>query len=359
MNQLTPLAPGAVNCIRWGNVQAGELVLLLVEPATDELVIEAISFAAKSAGAEVSVLVKEPRPFGEQLSPIVAGAMKAADLVYDFGGPSSHSEAGFLAGFDYGTRYTLVRPEAETLTTESALLPTEIGYYIGNRVQTMIRANPSIRVTDGKGTDFRIRPTPGSVGGFIGPRPYEPGLAVPGYISTFPGLSTVFGDLDYTANGKLVLDKAMVFDAPSVPITFTVEDGWVTDVSGGPEAEVIREAARPHKNGNRLAEVGMGLNPKVPLRLGSSPLPEARAVNIMQMTRRAGTLFVAMGGNHLLGGTDPSKGTPQFGIIVKPTITAGDSTLVSDGKLVLAEEPDQELVELCEKYGGTKWLTQA
>lgn len=353
------LAAGATNCVRYGNVQPGESVLLLAEPGTHEQVIEAISFAAKAAGADVSVLIKEPTPFGVPLAPVVAAAIKAADMLYDFGGPTSHAEDGFLAMFDHGTRYLLVRPEPDALTAESALLPVELLYAIGSRAQRTIREHPALHVTAPNGTDFRVEPTPGSIGAYIGPKPYESGPAVPGYIGTFPGSTVVFGDLRYSANGRLVLDAAMTFDEPSEPIVFTVEDGWVTDISGGPEADVMRETAAPHRNANRLAECGFGLNTKVPLRVGASRLEAARAVNIMSWTRRAGTFFVAMGGNQLLGGTDSSRATPQFGLIKGATITADDVTVVRDGKLVLAEEPDAELVEICEQVGGTRWLEQA
>lgn len=357
MEQLTRLAPGAANCVRFGNVQAGESVLLLVEPGTDERVIEAIDVAAKLTGADVSVLLKEPTAPGQPVAPVVAAAMKAADMLFDFGGPTSHSKDGFLACFDHGTRYLLVRPEPEALIAESALVPNELLYLLGTRLQRIIREKPALHVTDEKGSDFRIEPVPGSVGAYIGSLPYECGPAVPGYIGTFPGATTVFGDLAYSANGRLVLDAALTFDTPSEPIAFTVEGGWVTDIAGGPEAAVMREAAAPHHNATRLAECGLGLNPKVRLQPGPSRLDAARAVNIMSWTRRAGTFFVAMGGNQLLGGTDPSAATPQFGLLTRPTITAGDTTVVRNGRLVMTEEPDDELFDLCDKFGGRRWLT--
>ena len=49
----------------------------------------------------------------------------------------------------------------------------------------------------------------------------------------------------------------------------------------------------------------------------------------------------------------------MFGFLARPTITAADVIVVAEGKLVMTEEPDEPLVELCEKLGGTQWLTQA
>src|ERR1700722_6124127 len=225
MNRLVRLAPGAANCVRFGNVRAGESVLFLTEPGWNEEVIEAISFAAKSAGASVSVLVKEPRKSAEPLDPVVAAALKAADAVFDFGGPTSHSEAGFLASFDYGTRYLLVRPEPEALLAESALVPNELIYLLGSRAQKIVRENPALHVTDDKGSDFRIETVPGTIGAYIGSRPYESGPGGPGSIGPSPGATTVFGDLNYTGNGRLVLDAALTFDEPSEPISLTIKDG--------------------------------------------------------------------------------------------------------------------------------------
>ena len=358
MNEMARLAPGAINCIRYGNVQSGESVLLLAEPGTDEHLVEAISFAAKTVGANVCVLVKEPTPYGRPLAPVVAAAIKAADMVYDFAGATAHTEAGFLATFDHGTRYLAVRPESDTLLRESALLPNELLYHFGSRTQRIVRENPVLHVTDPKGSDFRVEPIPGSVGGYIGPLPYEAGPAVPGFLGSFPGATTVFGDLKYTANGRLMLDAALTFDAPSEPIVFTVRDGWVVDVSGGPEAVLIWETAQQHHNATRLAECGLGLNTKVPLRPGTSRLETARRATVVSWTRRAGTFFVAMGGNQLLGGTDRSSATGIYGLLTRPTISAGDVTIVKDGRLVMAEEPDAALVELCERIGGAEWLTQ-
>ncbi|MTD52541.1 hypothetical protein [Amycolatopsis pithecellobii] len=359
MSGLRRLAPGAANCVRFGNVKPGESVLLLTEPGLDEEVVDAIGFAAKSAGASVSVLVKEPWKSGQALDPVVAAALKAADMLFDFGGPTSHSEAGFLASFDYGTRYLLVRPEPEALLAESALVPNELIYLLNSRTQKIVRENPALHVTDDKGTDFRMETIPGTIGAYIGSRPYESGPAVPGYIGTFPGATTVFGDLNYTGNGRLVLDAALTFDEPRAPISFTIKDGWVTGISGGPEAEYLWETAQAHRNATRLAECGFGVNPKISLQPAQSRSATARAVNIMSWSRRAGTFFMAMGGNQLLGGTDPSNAVPQFGVIKRPTITAGDVPIVKDGRLVMADEPDAELIELCEKFGGTQWLTPA
>ena len=350
------LKEGALNCARFGNVKAGEHVLVLAEPGADQAVIEAISGAAKAAGGVISLLVKEPTPIGVPLAPPVAAAIKAADLVYDLGFPTVHSEAGFLASFDYGTRNLIVRPEAVVLASEAAKFPLEIFFLLGKRTQAMVRKNPAVHVTDDKGTDFCIEAVPGAVGPYIGSLPYEPGLAVPGYIGTFPPGTTVWGDLNYTANGTLVLDAALSFTNPTQPIVLKVKNGWVIEILGDEEADAIRKAVHGHTNANRFAECGFGLNPKVSFAAGTATSVAARASTVLSWTRRAGTFFIGMGGNTLMGGRDASTVVPIYGVLKHPTVTVGDDTLVKTGRLVMLDPPDDELVSLCEKFGGTEWL---
>jgi len=356
MNELAQLTHGALNCVRFGNVKAGEHVLILAEPGADDAVIEAISIAAKGAGGVVSVLVKEPTPIGVPLAPPVAAAIQAADLVYDLGFPTVHSEAGFLAAFDHGTRNLIVRPEAGVLASEAARFPLEIFFLLGKRTQARIRKQPSVHVVDDKGTDFHIEAVPGAVGPYIGPLPYEPGPAVPGYIGTFPPGTTVWGDLNCSANGTLVLDAAFSFEAPGESIVWKVKDGWIVEIDGGREAAAIREAIHGRPNANRFAECGFGLNPKVSLAPGTAQSVAARVSTVLSWTRRAGTFFVGMGGNTLMGGRDASTVVPIYGVLKRPTVAAGAEVLIDAGRLTMLDMPDDELVSLSNKAGGKEWL---
>lgn len=332
MSELLALGAGADNCVRFANVTAGEQVLLLAEPSTSQLVIDALAIASASRGAAVSVLVKEPAPLGTPLAPPVAAAMKAADMVFDLGYPTVHSEAGFLASFDFGTRNLIVRPDPAALADDAARWAIERFYEIGKRTQALVRAARTVRLTDPNGSDFTMTVPPGAVGAYIGPVPYEPGPAVPGYIGTFPPGTTVWGDLDCTANGRLVVDAAYHFPRLSRPLAFTIADGWVTGIEGGEEASVIWGLTSGLENANRLAECGFGLNPDVKQAPAQSVSAAAAASSVLAWTRKAGAFFFGMGGNTLMGGRHRSALVPVYAIVTRPTLTIGDQVVIADGR---------------------------
>ena len=167
------LLQGARNCVRFGNPSPGDLAMVLAEPTSDEHVVGALAEALREIGATVHVLVKEPTPLGEPLSPVVGAALRAADLVFDLGYPTVHSEDGFYASFDYGTKNLIVRPEAVALMSEAARYPIELFYEMGRRTQAQLREERTVHVTSESGTDFRMSVEPGAVGAWIGERPYR------------------------------------------------------------------------------------------------------------------------------------------------------------------------------------------
>ena len=242
------LAEGARNCARFGNVRAGEEVAIVSEPGVDEAVVDALAVAMKDAGARVSILIKEATGQAQALSAVHAAVLRAADAVFELGVPSAHTEAGFLAGFDYGTRQLALRPNRQVLASQAAQFPVEIFYELGRRAQRLLRSERQIHVGDDRGTDLAMVIEPGSVGGYIGPVPYEPGPAVPGYLGSFPPGSCVWGDVNYSITGRVVLDAVYEFTAPREVVVCEIDKGWITSIHGGAEAEAIAELVFSTKN---------------------------------------------------------------------------------------------------------------
>jgi hypothetical protein len=176
----------------------------------------------------------------------------------------------------------------------------------------------------------------GAVGGYIGPLPYEPGPAVPGYLGSFPPGSCVWSDPQYTANGRLVLDAVHRHTDPQSPVVWELRDGWVTGISGGPEADAVAELLVGVDNANRLAECGLGLNPRVEFLPSVSAALDQRAT-VTAWTRRAGVFFVGMGSDVLQGGKDRSELSPIYGLVKEPTVRAGDTLLIERGRFAIPE----------------------
>jgi leucyl aminopeptidase (aminopeptidase T) len=353
-NRMLPYVEGARNCIRFANVQEREEVLILAEPDAELAAIEVISLCCRENEANVLVLYKEKTEFGREISPVIAEAIKAADTVFDLGYPIAHTKAGVIANMDYGTKIIMVRSDAELFTTEAAKFPLDLWYTMGRLMHRRIRENPSLRITDSKGTDFRMEIDPRCVGGFIGPIPLEPGIAVPGYVGPFPPGTTLWGDMKYSANGEIFLDGAYDFGNIAEPIKWTIENGWVVDFQGY-GAKALSDLARRSQNANRFGKMGFGMNPKVIANF-DAPSPQLRAARLFYSTRRAGTFFCSMGSDALMGGKDWSPQVPIYAILLEPTVFLDDEIFIENGHLRVLEDPS--IREKAREFGDPRKLLE-
>lgn len=353
MSEIVPFLNGARNCIKFGNVKAGEQVMLLVEPGYDPVTIEAISIAANEVGAKVFVLIKEQLNQGDVVPELIAQAAKGADIIYDMGHPIVQSRAAYTAIFDYGTKWIATRPERRALSSPGALFPVELFYRIGKKCQKLIRDNPVIHITDKKGTDLTIQPVPGGVGGYIGPVPGEPGPAVPGYLGTFPPGTTVWCDLNNSSKGVVYLDGIHSRTRLKTPVKFTVDGGFVTRIEGGAEADEINSMIHGIRNANRLSEFGFGMNPHITVNL-DAPTEGGRVINLVMCSRRAGTFFIGLGPDALQGGKYSGQFMPLMAMLYEPRVTAGNITLIENGKLLPLA--DSDIWDAARQYGNPEEL---
>lgn len=337
INKILNYLTGARNCVKFANVQQGENVLILAEPDAEFETIEALSLCCKERDADVFVLFKEGAEFGKDISPVIAESLKASDTVFDLGYPVAHTKAGVIANMDFGTKIIMVRPDAEVFATEAAKFPLDLWYAMGKLMHRKIRETPHLRIIDKKGTNFTMEIDPRCVGGFIGPVPLEPGIAVPGYVGPFPPGTTLWGDMKYSANGVLFLDGAYNFGKIPEPIRWTVKNGWVTDFQGY-GASTFLELVRRSKNANRFGKMGFGMNPKV-IADFDSPTPGLRAAKLFYSTRRSGTFFCSMGSDALMGGKDWSPQVPIYAILLQPTVFLCEEIFIENGYLKILDDP--------------------
>ncbi|ELY56024.1 leucyl aminopeptidase (aminopeptidase T) [Natronococcus amylolyticus DSM 10524] len=109
----------------------------------------------------------------------------------------------------------------------------------------------------------------------------------------------------------------------SEPITLEIEDGFVTDVNGGEQADELRTLIKESdENAGNLAEFAIGTNPKAKL-IG----------NLAEDKKRAGTVHFAIGDNESLGGSLKSE-IHLDGVVRTPTVYLDDQVVVDDGELV-------------------------
>jgi leucyl aminopeptidase (aminopeptidase T) len=127
-----------------------------------------------------------------------------------------------------------------------------------------------------------------------------------------------------TANGTIVVDVSMDnLGQLDEPVRLDIEDGFVSEISGGSQAEELRALVdRSDENAGNLAEFAIGTNPKAKL-IG----------NLAEDKKRSGTVHFAIGDNESLGGTLKSE-IHLDGVLRKPTVELDGETYVENDRLL-------------------------
>src|SRR5690606_4425466 len=172
-----------------------------------------------------------------------------------------HSNA-FRAAMERGTRYTcLTGLDVQMLVDTVAKVDYQGVRELGDKLVELMSAGEQIRITSRNGMDITGR---------TGDRP----IHVRGIPADKPGMSVMlagqisWNPIEESQNGTIVFDGAVwppdENGLVSNPITLTVENGVVTDVSGqGRDADIYRSwlAAQEDPNMYRVAHWSLGYNP--------------------------------------------------------------------------------------------------
>ena len=299
-------------------LQSGESVLVIVDTPKREIG-QVLLDQAIQMQAEALLMEMLPREnHGVEPPEAVAQAMKAADVVVI---PTSKSLS-----------HTAARKEANSSGARIASMPdvtpemmarTLSGSYdrIAHRcIRYADLLTPALEahILTPAGTDLRF-----SIQG-------RQGIADTGIIrasgdfGNLPAGEAYVSPVEGTANGRLVVDGSMAgIGKLEVPIVMTVEQGYVTEVTGGPDAEKLEAIINPYgKEARNIAELGIGLNELA--RITGLPLEDEKVL---------GTVHIGIGDNSNFGG---SVSVPSHldGILLQPTLTVDGTALIKDGKLV-------------------------
>jgi leucyl aminopeptidase (aminopeptidase T) len=182
------------------------------------------------------------------------------------------------------------------------------------RLADALRGGAEMRVTSPAGTDITF-----SIEGRE-PKGWLTGVCRnPGEVSAFPGGEVSLPPVEGTATGRIVIERVMTdIGVITTPITWTVQNGVVVDISGGAEAERLRTHIEGIENATNIGELGIGINPLARI---TSDITESK--------KRLGTAHMAMGdsaGGY--GGTVVSD-VHLDGIIMTPRIEV-DGRLIAD-----------------------------
>ncbi len=133
-------------------------------------------------------------------------------------------------------------------------------------------------------------------------------LTRPGSFGNLPAGEVFLAPVEGTANGQLILEWAPTRELKS-PVTVTVEEGLVRDVSGKDEfVDQLRMKLSEREENRNIAELGIGTNSMA-----------RRPDNILESEKIMGTIHIAFGDNSSFGGTVATPFHQDF-VFFKPKV---------------------------------------
>jgi len=301
------------------DVTAEEEVVVVSDPEKVS-VGRAVTNAARAADANATLAVM-PRldAHGNEPPDTVAAAMKAADVAFTATTHAITHTQSRLAASDAGTRVVVLRGVTEEMLIEGGMNTdyAELRRVTG-AVRDVLDAASDAHVTSPAGTDVEINLEGSSA------------FALDGYFHDY-GFSALPGGESPTCPQKPGTDGTIVIDYSmdnlgrlDDPIELTLEDGTVTGIAGGSQADELRrivDGAGGHPR--NLAEFAIGTN------------PDARLIgNLAEDKKQSGTVHFAIGDDTSLGG-DLESEIHFDGLVRGPTVVLDGEVIVDEGALAV------------------------
>ena len=301
------------------SVRTGEKVLVVTDTDRSFCISEAVFAAALEAGAETVRIVMEPGDHpGAEVSDMVAGAMKEADVIIGLTSSSLYHTRARLAACQGGARLVAVTEVTEALMISGGIeADFDAQRPIVEDLARRVSQAEEIRLTTSGGTDLRA-----STGGrrafkFTG-MAREKGQAV-----GVPTIEVALAPLEGTSHGRLIVDASGThLGLIRKPINIRVQDGRAVEIQGGNEAHQLKELLEKEKDPAcwNVAEIAVGLNPC------------SRVIgHIIEDEGTLGTCHVALGNNVTLGGKNSAR--------VHVDLVMWRPTLYLDGEKAFTAEP--------------------
>lgn len=288
-------------------------------------VARSIATASNAIGA-TTVIASMPLlgSHGNEPPAVIANAMVAADVCFTCTTQAITHTRARLAAAEAGTRFGILRGVTEDMMVEGAMtVDFEELRLVTGAVRDLLSEGKTVRVTSTNGTDISF-----SIDGC-------PAFSLDGYYHETEGFATLppgespTHPAEDTANGDIVFDVSMDnFGTLVDPISLEVDDGFVTDISGGSQADELRNLIdESDANAANLAEFAIGTNEKAKL-IG----------NLAEDKKRRGTVHFAIGDNESLGGSRSSE-IHLDGVIRAPTVLIDGDLYVDAGRLLIEKLP--------------------
>ena len=274
-----------------GRVQVGEPVLVVCDP-TMERYADCVAEAAREVGAAVSVATMPVnRADGNEPPPDVAAQMLEARVIYSAVKISITHTRAMRAALDRGARAILMSAYTDEVMTCPALLVTDFEAQVPvcHRIGDAFTNGDAVRLTSPGGTDLRF-----SIAGRTAN--VLTNIPDPGQLAPVPDIEVNVVPVTGSAEGLFIADASVPYLGIGIleePIVCRVEGGSIVEMTGGHQADFLREHLESFGDPTcfNVAELGVGLNPNA--RLTGEMLEDEGVV---------GTIHIGIGTSHTLGG---------------------------------------------------------
>ncbi len=299
--------------------KAGERVLVVTDEPLRTIGF-ALQRAARDLGNEVLLVDMLPRKSnGEEPPPEVAELMKRFDVVLCPTSKSLTHTDSRRAASAAGARIATLPGVTEAIMVRCMNADYEEIAARTYRLCQMLEKTRAVRVTAPAGTDI-VMPIAGRAAHASSGLFREKGQS-----GNLPTGEAYLAPVEGVSNGVVVVDGSMAgVGLVTEPLRIVVEDGYATEITGGPEAEKLIGLLEPHgRDARTVAEFGIGTNDKAIL-----------TGVILEDEKVMGTIHIAFGDNKSMGGS-VRVASHLDGLIKHPTVWFDDQKIMADGRLLV------------------------
>ena len=305
-----------------GRVAESDAVVIVTDPDMERYA-ELIAAAAGAAGAAVTTCVIPVRAQDGQEPPApVAQAMAEAEVIFSPVSVSITHTRAMRTALDAGARAILMTAYTNEILTSAALLETDFHARVPicRAIGRAFTDGGEVRLSSPRGTDLRFS-IEGRVANVL------TNVPDPGELAPVPDIEVNVVPVTGSAHGRLIADASVPYLGIGIldqPVVCTVEDGYITAMEGGAQANTLRQHLESFGDRNcfNVAELGVGLNPNA--RLTGEMLEDEGVL---------GTIHIGIGTSHTLGGEIVAP-THYDLLMWEPTIEV-DGTPIQRGTEVL------------------------
>lgn len=295
-----------------------ENLLVVTDPARRSIA-DALVDRARALGAEtVLIEMTERETHGTEPPPQVAAAMSACDtLVAPTTKSLSHTEARRVAT-ERGVRVATMPGITEDMLVRTMSADYREVARLSEALAQALSGGSEVRVTSRAGTDVTF-----TIDGRQGISD-DGDLASKGAFGNLPAGEGFIAPVEGATQGRIVFDGSIApIGILDEPLVAEIEYGYATSFSGARAEELKSLLDRYGKEAFAVAELGIGTNRAARL-----------TGNILEDEKILGTIHVAFGDNHSIGGTIrvPSH---QDGIVRAATVAVDGTRVMDSGNLLI------------------------